>query len=252
MLAVFPGGWSLESAEAISDPDTDVLNGMTTLIDHNLVRRIEHVDGSTRYGMLETIREFGLQQLRGLDEADEIYRRFLDYLLHAFSESERDWHTPHVAGWLQRGDVEKENVRLILEWAGTNDPSLAGLRLACVFAWFWFMRGAVPESQRWLTQGLAKAGTSRTICEPTCCGRLDRMRRHWVTSRSPDPHKTRLGPSTADLGDEVGVGTCLHGLGQIAHFSGDVDQAVALVPQAAAEILRRHHRLHDSWSRFRI
>jgi non-specific serine/threonine protein kinase len=238
-LTIFVGGWSLDTAEAVSDPNIDALAGITTLFDHNLVRRVEQPDGSTRFTMLETIREFGLEQLRSLDEDAEIYRRYLNYLLQAFSESERDWHTPQVVGWLQYGDAEHENVRHVLDWANANDP-VAGLRLARVFAWYWFMRGAVPESQRWLTQGLANAGNVpddlrahvlwQIGSNATTLGEFAQARNAQEEARA----------IYSDLGDEVGIGNCLHGLGRIAHFSGDVDQAVASY-QSAAEIFRHHH-----------
>ncbi len=239
MLAMFPGGWSLECAEAVSDPNTNVLDSLTTLVDHNLARRTAQADGSTRYSMLETIREFGLEQLRTLGEDDEVYQRHLDFLLHAFSESERDWHTPQVAGWLRLGDAEKENVRFALEWAIANNP-ISGLRLARFFAWYWFMRGSVPESQRWLIQGLANAGNVP-----------DDLRAHVLWGIGSNA--TILGDFTqaraaqedaraiySDLGDDVGVGNCLHGLSRIAHFSGDVDPAVDLY-ESAVEIFRQHH-----------
>jgi hypothetical protein len=64
-LAVFAGGLTLESAEAVAnhDGDLDVLAGMSSLIDKSLVRQIDRADGEPRFTMLETIREFALDQL---------------------------------------------------------------------------------------------------------------------------------------------------------------------------------------------
>ena len=57
-LSVFAGGWSLEEAEAICGDDLDVLDGLADLVDASLVRRTELADGTLRFTMLETIREY--------------------------------------------------------------------------------------------------------------------------------------------------------------------------------------------------
>ena len=65
-LSVFSGGWTLESAEAVCDPEAlglDALEGLTSLVDKSLVRRAESAEGPPRFSMLETIREFGQEQL---------------------------------------------------------------------------------------------------------------------------------------------------------------------------------------------
>ena len=66
-LSVFAGGWTLEAAQAIAPAGsariTDVVHGLATLIDYNLVRRVADA-AEPRFTMLETIHEFGLEQLR--------------------------------------------------------------------------------------------------------------------------------------------------------------------------------------------
>jgi len=65
-LSVFAGGWTLESAEAVCDPrgvGLDALEGLTSLVDQSLVRRTDPADRRPRFSMLETIREFGQEQL---------------------------------------------------------------------------------------------------------------------------------------------------------------------------------------------
>ena len=57
-LSVFAGGWTLEAAEAIHAPGGDVLDELAALVEHSLVSRSELPDGSTRFRMLETIREY--------------------------------------------------------------------------------------------------------------------------------------------------------------------------------------------------
>ena len=77
-LAVFAGGWTLEAAEAIvgeSGLTQDVLDVLSSLIDHNLVQRTEDVGGEARFAMLETVREFANELFERHDEMDAIRRR---------------------------------------------------------------------------------------------------------------------------------------------------------------------------------
>jgi predicted ATPase len=61
-LSVFRGGWHLEAAEAVAGagggPAVDVLDGLGTLVDQSLVRSADEPDGTPRFDMFETIREF--------------------------------------------------------------------------------------------------------------------------------------------------------------------------------------------------
>src|SRR5204862_5723023 len=66
-LSVFIGGCTLESVEAIcntkQDLEMDVLEGMASLVDKSLVRQIERPQGESRFALLDTVREYGLERL---------------------------------------------------------------------------------------------------------------------------------------------------------------------------------------------
>ncbi len=63
-LAVFVGGFNLEAAEHVVGLETDVLlEGIASLTDESLLRQIEQHGDEPRYSMLETVREYGLEQL---------------------------------------------------------------------------------------------------------------------------------------------------------------------------------------------
>ncbi len=69
-LAVFVGGFTLEAAQAVGNANgdlaIDVLKGVTTLVNHNLLKQLEQPNGEGRFGMLETIRAYGLTQLASI------------------------------------------------------------------------------------------------------------------------------------------------------------------------------------------
>src|SRR5829696_8711081 len=76
-LSVFTGGWTFEAAEAVCEPEAfglDALDGLTSLVDQSLVRRVELPGRPARFSMLETIREFGLEQLEASGELEPVRR----------------------------------------------------------------------------------------------------------------------------------------------------------------------------------
>ena len=82
-LATFVGGWTLEAALQVvaMDGDLRVLNGLQVLIDHSLVYQAAGLPGAPRYGMLELIREFALEQLLRRGEAAALHDRHVAYFV---------------------------------------------------------------------------------------------------------------------------------------------------------------------------
>src|SRR5829696_3791036 len=72
-LAVFAGGFTLDGAEAVAAPDGSlaVLDSVVALVEQSLVRQMPGNEVEPRYHMLETVREFAVEQLTSSGEADE-------------------------------------------------------------------------------------------------------------------------------------------------------------------------------------
>jgi predicted ATPase len=157
-LSVFAGGWTLESAEAVCDPEAlgvDVLDGLTSLVDKSLVRRVEAPGRPPRFSMLETIREFGREQLEACGDLEQVRRRHAEHFLDLAVEAEPHLTGPDQREWLRRCDLEQANLRAALRWA--VDAADAGRAQAAAGAlWrFWQQRGHLAEGRRWLEEVLA-------------------------------------------------------------------------------------------------
>ncbi len=156
-LTIFAGGWTLEAAEAVSDSDLDVLDGMTTLIDHNLVRQLVHRGAESRYSMLETIHEFGRQRLAEHDELDAVAGRHLTYVAASIERMNAGLGSHEQEIWLERLLPEIDNVRRALSFALERNDGLTALRLVIGSELIWFSRSILREAVDWLSRALAIA-----------------------------------------------------------------------------------------------
>ena len=81
-LGIFVGGCSIERAQEICDGDgrlgIDMLDGLTSLTDKSLLRRLSPVDGEPRVGMLETVREYALERLTESPDWEVVRHRYED------------------------------------------------------------------------------------------------------------------------------------------------------------------------------
>jgi predicted ATPase/class 3 adenylate cyclase len=151
-LSVFTGGWFIEAAEAVC-PGFEVLDLMAQLINKSLVAVEESTDGTMRYRMLETIRQYGLERILETGEMAEARDRHLEYYLQVAEDREQDYYSPREIQTLNAFELEHDNFRAALQW-GLEGNYVALLRLAGSLATFWTRRGYNLEGYNWLKMGL--------------------------------------------------------------------------------------------------
>src|SRR5438876_8053582 len=119
-LAVFVDGWSLEAAEALCEAAgglaEDMLEGMASLVDKSLLRQEEQAAGETRFWMLQTLREFGLEQLARSGELEATRQAHAEYYLRLAEEVKPSLQATEQGKWLVRLEQEHENLRAALFW----------------------------------------------------------------------------------------------------------------------------------------
>ncbi len=133
-LAAFPAGCSLEACEAVSGGPA--LDALSALVDHCLVTR----DGS-RFGMLETVREFAGEQLHNLPDEPAIRHRQAQWCLDLAAAAEMELQGPRQATWFDRLDLERENLRAAAAWGTANEQPEIVLGLGAALWRFWLARG---------------------------------------------------------------------------------------------------------------
>lgn len=176
-LGVFTGGCTREAAEAVlplgssssAQPLADqrseerdhgpaLWEGLEGLVEKSLLECEERQKSESRFRMLETIREYALEQLESSGEAEDARRAHAAYFVSRAEEAERALLGPSQVEWLNRLEREHDNVRVALHWAGSGGDVDSGLRLAGALWIYWLVRGHVREGRDWLTRLLRVAG----------------------------------------------------------------------------------------------
>jgi predicted ATPase/DNA-binding SARP family transcriptional activator len=163
-LGIFRGGFTLEAAEAVASgaPVHDLLADLSALVEGSMLGRPAEA-GPVRYSMLETIREYALDQLRAGGEEQQTARRHADLYANLVAQAEPELTRAKQAEWLERLAAEHANLLAALRWAKQTGNTELGLLLAARMWRFWALRGHFAEGRRWLEDLLPLAGDAATV-----------------------------------------------------------------------------------------
>ncbi|HET9662474.1 MAG TPA: LuxR C-terminal-related transcriptional regulator [Thermomicrobiales bacterium] len=158
-LAIFAGGCTLEAAEAVAyapgDLGIDPFEGIASLADKSLLHQEIGPDENPRFLMLETVREYGVEQLTVSGEETPMrqhHAEYFDAVIDAMTPTPR-W--PPTAEMVRFIDTERDNLRATLAWFDRIGEYERLLRLATRLFALWIPLGNIREGRRWLERGLA-------------------------------------------------------------------------------------------------
>jgi predicted ATPase len=242
-LGVFAGTFDLPAAEAVcgsggaghGDPGPPVIDILGSLVDSSLVRP-EINDGEPRFGLLETIREYALERLRGRGDWQEAHDRHASYFL-AFAEPT----PPELQGagqlaWLARLETEHGNLGAAMSWLVDQRKLEAAIHLSWATWRFWWLRGhaeelassfgdVLPTSEDLppLQRALALSGTGFGL----------------VASGDPDAARPLFEQSLPLYGqteDRLGEALTAIALGHLMALQHETERASALLEQTLARL----------------
>jgi predicted ATPase len=164
-LSVFAGGCTGEAAAAVCGKQVLRLRRkeaedrgrsgavLESLVDKSLVRQEETREGM-RFSMLETVREYAWWRLVGRGEDRAMRLRYADYYLGLAEEARSAMKGPDQLAWLQRLEVEHNNLRAVLRYAIDLRDARTALALAGTLWRFWLTHGHLTEGRKWLAEAL--------------------------------------------------------------------------------------------------
>jgi predicted ATPase/transcriptional regulator with XRE-family HTH domain len=157
-------GWMLEAAEALcaEHSSLNALDGLSSLLDKNLIRQDTTIAEQSRWMMLETIREYALDRLRAEGELERAQAWHADYFAKVAEASEREAGLERQQKW-DFQEAELTNFRAALNWGRTEAGGRILLRLSVALGDFWGRRGYLDESVRWAKEALMQ---SKKVADP--------------------------------------------------------------------------------------
>ena len=239
-LSVFVGGFTFEAAEAFAvaaDLTGDVLARITTLVDHSLLRRRTGADGTARNTMLETIREFGLEQLAASGETDAARAAHASHIRDLIAQAEPALMDRAASQrWLGRLDNERGNLRVALTWWLTRGESEAALTTAGALVAYWWFRSDFAEARSWCERALALAVDVAYVESPlsTHYGACVLASNEGDYDRAVAAGEAMLHAARAS-GDAVGTVRAHYGLCHAARRQGNAERARSHALAAIAE-----------------
>ena len=158
-LAVFVGGWPASAADICilpGEPATQTGPLLESLTEQHLIRPLPTSHDVPRYGMLDTIREYALEQLYDDPALPMLRERHADWCVRLLQPQVDYLPSLPLVAWLDRAEGEHDNLRAALTWALTLDSGTWAARLAGATWPLWERRWYYAEGNRWLLAAQAK------------------------------------------------------------------------------------------------
>lgn len=138
-LSVFAGGWNFEAAEFVC-PNHDVLELLAQLVNKSLVVVDKDASESTRYHLLETIRQYALDRLLDAGESLDVRNIHSQYFLQMAETAEPQLYKADSGKLISYLESERDNFRVALEWTTDKDIETA-LRIVYALQMLWVRHG---------------------------------------------------------------------------------------------------------------
>ena len=229
-LAVFMGGWRLESVEEICTGDEIASDNIDDLLGHLVDKSLVELEENGRYRMLETIRQYARDRLVESGEGEALRDRHRDWFLALAEQAMPELHRETQLEWLDRLDEELENLRTALEWSLRNNID-AAQQLAGALWWFWHIRGRAFEGYQWINKILA-IGDDVTLARAALLGKAGQQAFMLNYQKEARAFSEKSIAMFQLLGQKNGQADPLLILGILAFYDKDFSKAKEMIEQS--------------------
>lgn len=160
-FAVFTGGGTADAALSVCGSSLlDVVEGLGALVNKSLLQHDPEPDGTSRFRMLESVREFGLQKLAASGELETVQRRHADNFIALARQGETHRYGRQQSTWLETLEREHANLQSSIGWCLETGNIASGLEVATALSWFWDLHGHWSVGRRWMERLLDAYGAA--------------------------------------------------------------------------------------------
>jgi predicted ATPase/class 3 adenylate cyclase/Tfp pilus assembly protein PilF len=231
-LSVFTGGWTLSAAEEVCSGEGlepfEVLDLLSHLVDKSLVIA-EISDDSQHYRLLETIRQYAIEQLEKAGEASAFNERHALYFTKIAEQSYAEIWGKNQGLWVEWLETEHDNLRTAMDWMSQEgNAHEIYLRLAGSLWRFWWVRGYLNEGRNRLAAALKlNPYASRELRANALrgAGKLALQQGDYAQALVMSQESLEL---FRQVGDRWGIARQIEVIGELAYYQGDYPKAVEL------------------------
>lgn len=247
-LAVFAGGCTIEAADAVANVkgNIDVYDGLESLIDKSLLKQSVR-SGEPRFVMLETLREYGLEQLQNAGDAELIFQAYVTHYLNWVEWMDQELQDYDQETRLEQIEIEHDNLRVALRRVIDNRDEETGLKMVKSLWRFWEMRGHFTEGRRWLEEALAASSSTAPELKAEVYTGAGTMAWYQNDYQQATAHHEAALTLYREVGNEQGVAFALNNVGTQALDQGQFERAANFFEECIAlcRNLDRRQRLDD-------
>jgi predicted ATPase/predicted Ser/Thr protein kinase len=233
-LSVFAAGFDLEAAEEVCVGEgierEHILDLLTQLVEKSLVL-VREQTGTTRYRLLEPIRQYAQDRLRQSGALPVAQRRHVYYFQHLAQDAAEQLFGPDRLLAVEELELEHANLLVALAWAAENEPESA-LKLSNALGWFWEFRGYLAQGRECFKRTIAQSPETLVHLRGEAYVRSGRL----ACWQGEYEHAVALSEQGLRLCEQSGnrrwVGLALDNLGGIAAYRGELDRADTLLEQS--------------------
>ncbi len=239
-LGALSGGGDLEAVAALGPDAVDPLDALAELVDFSLVVLGEGQRGEPRVRMLETVRDFALDQLVAEGEVEDVRRRHAEHFAQVAESLDPQLYTGQQLAARDVLEIEYDNFRHALDWTlrpGSAEPPTSeiarlGLRLASSLNYFSSSTGRGREARAWLERAIEIAPDPVSLPLARALNALALVQ----AEGSPEVLSalTRAVDMSRQLGDGYGLSEALSDLGATLATHGRTDEARAALQESIA------------------
>lgn len=204
-----------------------MLEQLASLVDKSMLQHGRRENGEPRFIMLETLREYALEQLDALGQTKTAYRQHWTYYLHFVEAIEPRPKEPNLPTWMKQLEEEHDNIRAALKWTLAQGELEAALRIAGAVWKLWQIHGHVEEGVEWMktilscSQGYISEARAKALWGAGWLGMvrgtLDQSREYFEEGAA----------ISRKVSNPRYLGLSLHGIGAVARGQGDFQRSRA-------------------------